>query len=122
MVKVIPTDKREILTNFEVFQLVSEHQEEQKAQSKGRKKANKAGTCCFTFCLFFVDFSKNSSFTSTPLKSMSHTICVFFVQNTKSKKRHVGCISNRTYKYTPYLFCMFGSKFMQEKRQKCIKR
>ena len=43
MVKIIPTQKRELLTNLEVYKLVATHQEAEKAKSKGRKKANKAG-------------------------------------------------------------------------------
>ena len=43
MVKIIPTQKRELLTNLEVYKLVATHQEAEKAKSKGRKKANRAG-------------------------------------------------------------------------------
>ena len=47
MVKIIPTQKRELLTNLEVYKLVATHQEAEKAKSKGRKKANRAGKFFF---------------------------------------------------------------------------
>ena len=48
MVKIIPTQKRELLTNLEVYKLVATHQEAEKAKSKGRKKANRAGKFFFS--------------------------------------------------------------------------
>lgn len=50
MVKIIPTQKRELLTNLEVYKLVATHQEAEKAKSKGRKKANRAGKFLFKDC------------------------------------------------------------------------
>ena len=43
MVKVIATKNREILANFEVAQLVAQHQEAEKKKSKVKRVANKAG-------------------------------------------------------------------------------
>lgn len=45
MVKVIPNAQRELLTNSEVLDIVTQHQNEQKGQAKERRKPLKAGLC-----------------------------------------------------------------------------
>ena len=43
MVKVLPTQHRQLLANFEVASLVAQHQESEKKKSKVKRVANKAG-------------------------------------------------------------------------------
>jgi len=47
MVKVIATEHRQLLANFEVAELVVRHQESEKKKSKVKRVANKAGLCGF---------------------------------------------------------------------------
>jgi len=71
MVKIIPTQKRELLTNLEVYKLVATHQEAEKAKSKGRKKANRADEGLNTVTLETLNYLKKTSAPKQNLEMIS---------------------------------------------------
>merc|ERR1712189_88156 len=58
MVKVIATKSRELLANFEVAELVTQHQEAEKKKSKVKRVANKADEGLNTVTLEILNYLK----------------------------------------------------------------
>merc|ERR1712110_466088 len=60
MVKVIPNSKRELLTNSEVFQIVTKHQNEERERAKKSRKPAKADEALNTVTLETVNYLKKT--------------------------------------------------------------
>merc|ERR1712212_9285 len=86
MVKVIPTKKREILSNYEVFQFVSRHQEEEKAKTKGKRTINnKADEGLNTVTLEIFNYLKKQS-ASKQTEEMMKTFAKKMIEDQDGKK------------------------------------
>lgn len=70
MVKVIATKTRELLANFEVAELVTQHQEAEKKKSKVKRVANKADEGLNTVTLEIMNYLKkqNTKTTASEMK------------------------------------------------------
>ena len=52
MVKVLRTKQRELLTNYEVYDMVTKHHEKERRNSRGRKKVHKEGNLIKVLLIF----------------------------------------------------------------------
>lgn len=65
MVKLIPTHKRQLLANFEVLEILNQHQVSEKEKAKNKRKPVKSGK-----------FSKSSGFSRVNFENYFYNILI----------------------------------------------